>query len=227
MSGKNEWDEFKKILKIFAYLLLFMLLWGAVLFIAIKVVDTYGSEELQLWVLLSLSGAVFISFLPFFNYAIKRTFYYSGTGTPLSPGSLKNKLKEINNFSAPVMVEDKGKKLVITWRYVDAKWWEIFAKAGLEKIYELHVRFLEQKNEVILTDVMKDVSWKVGPETIKLSAGFFRGINVEVAIGKQWGIKENFSIGKIYDYKFIPAEIKNPVINEILRSGWSVRFAMW
>ena len=46
-------------------------------------------------------------------------------------------------------------------------------------------------------------------------------------VGKQWGIKRNFEVGKIYDYKFVPSEIKLPILNSILRSGWDVRYGMW
>ncbi len=31
----------------------------------------------------------------------------------------------------------------------------------------------------------------------------------------------------IYSYEFSPQEIKNPVMNSILRNGWAVRFGMW
>ena len=33
--------------------------------------------------------------------------------------------------------------------------------------------------------------------------------------------------GKIYDYRFVPSEIKLPILNSILRSGWKVRYGMW
>jgi len=49
----------------------------------------------------------------------------------------------------------------------------------------------------------------------------------QIEVGKSWGITENFGLGKIYDYKFSPSEIKNPVMNEILKSGWDVVFAIY
>ena len=33
--------------------------------------------------------------------------------------------------------------------------------------------------------------------------------------------------GKICDYRFVPSEIKLPILNSILRSGWDVRYGMW
>jgi hypothetical protein len=46
-------------------------------------------------------------------------------------------------------------------------------------------------------------------------------------IGKTWGIAESFQLGTVYDYRFVPKEIKVPIMNSILRSGWDLRFGIW
>jgi len=101
------------------------------------------------------------------------------------------------------------------------------ARAGLKKIYELHIKFNDAKKEATLIDVHKSVSWRAGPSEVQVYGGFSRGTSFAYEIGKQWGIKENFELGSIYDYQFSPQEIKNPVMNSILRNGWAVRFGMW
>lgn len=226
-AGTVTVTDLKKILWAFLYILFFMSAWGVALFIVIKLSEALGREDMLLWILLLGTAIIFLSFIPFFNFTLKKVFYYQGEGEPVSIDCLKNILKDINHLDAPVMAEEKGKKIVVTWRYVDAKCWEILAKAGLTKIYELHIKFSDHKKEVILVDVVKNVSWSLGPKKIKATGGFFRGVNFEISFGKQWGIKENFKIGQIYDYNFNPLEIKNPILNDILRHGWSVRFAMW
>ena len=35
------------------------------------------------------------------------------------------------------------------------------------------------------------------------------------------------ALGKIYDCRFVPSEIKLPILNSILGSGWDVRSGMW
>ena len=133
----------------------------------------------------------------------------------------------MNEWDAPVIIKEDDDKLIATWNYVDAKWWQLFAKAGLQKVYELQMKFDEEDKVVTLIDINKSVDWRAGPDSVRVRGSFFRGIATQYEIGKQWGIKENFSLGKIYDYKFSNQEIKNPVMNTILRSGWDVRFGFW
>jgi len=157
----------------------------------------------------------------------KRVFRFKGEGEPVSETELRAQVQAINEFDAPVMVEERKDKLVATWKYVDAHWWELLAKAGLTKVYELHIKFDNAQHLVTLIDVTKSVSWRAGPTEVRLRGGFFRGIMLAYEIGKQWGIKENFELGKVYDYKFVPQEIKMPILNSILRSGWDVRFGIF
>jgi hypothetical protein len=55
----------------------------------------------------------------------------------------------------------------------------------------------------------------------------FRGLVAGYERGEAWGVDEDFELGEIYDYEFAPQEIKTPVIDAILRSGWDVRFGIW
>ena len=217
----------KKALIAFLYILGFMAAWAVVLLISILSLQQRGDEGLLLWFSLGVFAAILITFFPFFNYTLKKVFSFEGQGEPLPLGQLRKELLALNDFDVPVIIEERKNKLVATWKYVDAKWWEIFAKAGLTKIYELHMKFYDSRKEVVLIDVLKNVSWDVGTGKANLTGEFFRGVDFEVSIGKQWGIKENFTLGKIYDYKFNPSEIKNPVLNTLLRNGWKVSMGMW
>ncbi|NQV00119.1 MAG: hypothetical protein HQ538_05225 [Parcubacteria group bacterium] len=181
----------------------------------------------MLIIIFSSLAVTFATFLPYLNFASKIAFSFKGEGEPVELEELKEKMKEINSLDTPVMVSEKKKKLIVTWKYVDSKWWTVFSKNGLREVYELHVKFNKKKKRVTLIDVTKSVQWKAGPGEVKLRGGFFRGIAMEYKIGKSWGIKENFELGKIYDYKFVSSEIRNPVLNTILRSGWNVNFGMW
>jgi hypothetical protein len=215
----------KRFLVAFGLVLLYMVAWVPVLLIWIWI-----AGESDALIALGVLGAlllIVLGFIPYLNFVARMAFNFPGEGRPVPEGALRASIKSINRLDAPVMVKERGKKLVLTWKYVDAQWWELLAKSGLRQVYELHVKLDAPKKEATLIDVMKSVSWRAGPTQVRVRGGFFRGVNFSFEIGKQWGIKENFQFGQIYDYKFIPQEIKNPVMNTILRSGWSVRFAMW
>jgi hypothetical protein len=125
------------------------------------------------------------------------------------------------------MVEERKGKLVATWKYADARWLELFAKAGLSKSYELRMKFDERRHVVTMVDRTKEASWRAGIGGASVSGSTTQGVVMAYEVGKQWGIKENFAPGKIYDYKFVPSEIKLPILNSILRSGWDVQYGMW
>jgi hypothetical protein len=175
-----------------------------------------------------------IGFVPWLDFAAKRVFSFRGEGAPLPIDKLRALLLSVNDWvDAPVQVTQRTRQrggpgtLVITWRYVDARWWELLAKAGLTQLYELHVRLDEANHRATLIDVTKSVQWRAGPADVRVRGGWFRGLLFEFEIGHQWGMRENWQLGEIYAYRFVPTEIKLPVLNTLLRSGWDVRFGLW
>ena len=218
---------FKRFLAVFGLILLFMAVWGGILIAVYYIFELEGDEEVAGIVVASSMVPIFGTFIPLFNLATKWGFRFKGEGAPIPLEQLREKIKEINTYNVPVMVTEKKGKLIVTWKYVDAKWWIILAKTGLKELYELHIKFNDKKKKVTLIDVQKTVDWEAGPYGVKIRGGYFRGVMMQYTISKAWGIKENFKFGKIYDYKFRPSEIKNPVLNTILRSGWDVNFGLW
>lgn len=173
-------------------------------------------------------AAIIVSFFPFLLWVTGKIWFFKSQDVPVELSELKKQLLEINQFDIPIVVQETKKGgLNFTWKYVEAKWWELLAKAGLKKTYELRLRFNEKKHEVIMIDVSKSFSWRVGLTSAHIGWFSFRGVQVGFELGKQWGVKENFSLGKVYDFKFNPSEIKTPVMNTVLKNGWNVRFGIF
>ena len=215
----------KRFLTVFGLILLYMAVLALILFLAITI--TGDDETAMLIVMLAALVLSIGAFIPFLNWAIKRAFSFRGEGQPVPLEVLRAQIEAINEFDAPVMIEERKGKLVVTWKYVDARWLELFAKAGLTKSYELQIKFDEARHSVTMVDRTKEASWRAGLGGDSASASTSQGVVMAYEVGKQWGIKRNFEVGKIYDYKFVPAEIKLPILNSILRSGWDVRYGMW
>ncbi len=211
----------KKFLLAFLAILGYMGMWAAILYAAIIL----SGDPI---IIISLAAACFVLYFPFF--IVMPTFIFrfkSQEPNAISEQELRKKLLDINNLDVPVTVSEKGKKIIITWKYLDAKWWELLQKRGATSIYQLIIKLNGEKKRAKLIDVNKKVSWGVSPTKARIRGGYFRGIMLQYEIGKAWGVRENFMPGKIYDYKFTPSEIKNPIMNEILKSGWDVRFGMY
>jgi hypothetical protein len=216
---------FVRFLRVFGLILLYMLVLAAILFPVIL----WAGEDVTLIVSATLVTLVLsvAALIPYLDWVTKRVFRFPGEGDPVSGAELRAAILAINQFDVPVVVEERKDRLVATWKYVEVRWWKFLAKAGLAKSYELHMKLDDAQHLVTLIDVTKSVSWGAGPTEVHLRGGFFRGVIWAYEIGKGWGIKDNFQLGKIYDYTFVPQEIKMPIMNSILRRGWDVRFGMW
>jgi hypothetical protein len=215
----------KRFLLALGLILLYMVVLALILFVAITLAA--DDETALLIIILAALVVSFGGFVPYLNWAIKRSFTFRGEGQPVSLEELRDQIHAINEFDAPVMVEERKGKLVATWKYVDARWLELFAKAGLTKSYELQMKFNEGRHVVTMVDRTKEASWRAGLGGASFSGGTSQGVVMAFEVGKQWGIKENFAPGKVYDYTFVPSEIKLPILNSILRSGWDVQYGMW
>ncbi len=216
-----------RFLKVFGGILLYMVAWGVVLLPIALWARSAGDSGIAVIVLLSMVFLIVLCFVPFLQWLIGRVYFFSGHGDPVQEADLRREILSINDFDVPVMVREKRKTLIVSWKYVDAKWYGIISKSGLKQIYELHVKLNPRTRTARLIDVQKSVSWGVTPTTARIWGGYTRGVDVSYRRGIAYGIKENFRPGKAYDYRFTTSEIKDPVMNTILNSGWSIRFGMW
>lgn len=143
-----------------------------------------------------------------------------------NPEALRAALLAVNRDTAPFIVRDgapEGVDLVAEWRIVDAAWYEIFAKAGLERAFKVLMKFDAAKGEVRAVDQEWQVEWRAGIPSLSLSAQAFRGQKAEISFGTAYAFREDASYGKVYDYRFNTKELKTPLIEAAQSSGWGWR----
>jgi hypothetical protein len=156
----------KRFLTALGLILLYMVVLALILFLAITLA---GDDETALLIIILAALVVsFGAFVPYLNWAIKRAFTFRGEGQPVPLGELRAQIEAINEFDAPVMVEERKGKLVATWKYVDARWLELFAKAGLSKSYELKMKFDEKRHTVTMVDRTTEASHRARSMTTLL-----------------------------------------------------------
>ena len=145
-------------------------------------------------------------------------------GVPRQPKTdLREALLGLNRESAPWQVRDgapEGVDLVAEWTIVDARWYEIFAKASLTKVFKVLMKFDEEKGEVRSVDQEWTVEWRAGVPTLSLSAEAFRGQKVEMSFGTAYAFTESLEFGQVYEYRFKTAEIKTPLQETAAKAGW-------
>lgn len=143
-----------------------------------------------------------------------------------SAGDVRADLLAVNRPTAPFCVRDGAPEnvdLVAEWRIVDATWYEIFAKAGLEKVFKILIKLDEQKREARAVDQEWSVEWRAGVPSLSLAAEAFRGQKKEISFGTAFAFTEQGSYGEVYRYKFSTAEIKTPLQDAVTKAGWTWR----
>jgi hypothetical protein len=132
----------------------------------------------------------------------------------------------VNRRSSPFKVRSgKAEKvdLVAEWRIVDAKWYEIFAKAGIKRVFKVLMKFDPAKGEVRALDQEWEVEWRAGTPELFLKASAFRGRKWEKSFETVYAFREDGAFGKVYDYRFDTSEIKAPLIEAAHAAGWGWR----
>jgi hypothetical protein len=144
--------------------------------------------------------------------------------TPVLPASqVKDRLMALNRPTAPWQVvagDSEGVDLIAEWRIVDAKWYEIFAKAGLAKVFKIYMKLDEAAKQVKAQDHEYEVAWVAGVPTLSISRTSFKGQKSSVEFGASYGFKEDLGIGQQYKYSFKTSEIKGPIQEAVIACGW-------
>ncbi len=135
-------------------------------------------------------------------------------------------LLAFNRTSAPYQIidgSDEGVDLIAEWKIVNAQWYEIFAKAGLEKVFRIYLKLDPEKNEVRAKDHEYTVSWKAGIPSLSLAVSSFKGQSTSVEFGTAYAFTEEFKPGQVYKYRFSTNEIKKPIKEAVAVCGWKYK----
>jgi hypothetical protein len=150
-------------------------------------------------------------------------------GTPVETGThIEDRLLAVNEDRVPFTVTrgpggEEG-DLVAEWKIVDASWYEVFAKAGLEKSHRILLVLDEGAHEVRALEQSMDVEWRAGVPNLSFSAEKFQGRTFgSKSFGSGYAFKgvSPLDFGQVYKYRFHVSEMKEPLIEVITSSGWS------
>ena len=143
-----------------------------------------------------------------------------------SAAQVRADLLALDRPTAPFTIRDgqpENVDIVAEWRIVDAKWYEIFAKAGLEKVFKILIKLDAQAHEARAVDQAWSVEWSAGIPTLTLAAEAFRGQTHEVSFGTAFAFTEQGPFGQVYNYRFASSEIKTPLQDAVTKAGWTWR----
>lgn len=144
----------------------------------------------------------------------------------LPAGEVKTRLLGLNRPTAPYQIVDgqaEGVDLIAEWKIVDARWYEIFAKASLTKVFRIYMKFDPGKTEVRAQDHEYVVSWRAGVPSLSMAVSTFKGQMTSVEFGAAYAFTEELAPGQVYKYRFSTNEIKKPIQEVLTACGWAYK----
>jgi hypothetical protein len=143
---------------------------------------------------------------------------------PLSGDLLRARLLAINDLNLPFQVREEGRRLVAQWRIADARWIGLMEVGGLTRAHQVHMVLDPKSHTVRFQDRDRSITWSGGIARLGWSGSFFWGIQFfHYERGAAMGLffKDGRWTTTAYDYRFQLAEMKNPLIQAIVESGWT------
>jgi hypothetical protein len=145
---------------------------------------------------------------------------------PVPAEALRARLLAVNDLGLPFRVREErpGGRLVAEWRIADARWLGLTEVGGLTKSHQIYLELDPRTHKVRAQDRDRTISWSGGVARLGWSWSFFRGINFfqyERGIAVGLFFKDGRWTTTAYDYRFQLAEMKNPLIQAVVESGWT------
>jgi hypothetical protein len=146
--------------------------------------------------------------------------------TPAEPQAMRARLLAVNDLGLPFRVREEGRRgrLVAEWRIADARWLGLTEAGGLTRVHQLYLELDPHTHKVRAVEVDRTVSWGAGIARVGWSWAYFQGINFfHYERGALVGLffKDGRWTTTAYDYRFQLAEMRNPLIQAIVESGWT------
>lgn len=150
--------------------------------------------------------------------------------TPLNESELRHRLLSLNEMDVPFHVfERKDGKIDVVWRLADAKWAGLMTLNKVTKIQVIRLKLSEQEKTCRAIDITKSV--RITADGLKTAFSFdtffSRGVNFwQWEFEKQYGLifkDGGFTFDKVYEFKFSYDELKNPIVNVVVQSGWKYK----
>lgn len=144
----------------------------------------------------------------------------------LPPQEVLTRLLALNRPTAPYHIMDgraENVDLIAEWKIVDARWYEIFAKANLTKVFRISLKLNPEKHELRAQDHEYMVEWRAGVPNLSLAVSSFKGQMTSVEFGSAYAFTEELAPGQVYKYRFNTNELKKPIQETVATCGWTYK----
>jgi hypothetical protein len=158
--------------------------------------------------------------------------------TPVPAETLRTRLLAINDLNLPFLVrEEPCGRLVAEWRIADANWVGMLQASGLRMAHQVYLELDPGAHKVRVLERHRTITWCGDIPRVGWFWSFLQGISFYDYKRSIKGVlarflyKRGIEVGLFfkdgqwattaYDYRFNVTEMKNPLIQAIVGSGWT------
>jgi hypothetical protein len=146
---------------------------------------------------------------------------------------VRDRLLAVNSIDAPFTVaEHDDGKIVVTWRFADAKWVDLARAHGMRNTHRILLELDEASKTVYPTEQYTRMDWSAGADggSFRWATGMgitFFQVEHQRVFGLQIDERGRFTPRMSYSYTFNLQEMKAPLISAVTNAGWRWRPTIW
>jgi hypothetical protein len=177
---------------------------------------------------------VAVATLYFFKMSAWAATIPAPAGAPAQPTSeLRGRLLAVNSIDAPFSVSEREDgKIVVTWRFADAKWVDLARAHGMRNTHRIVLELDDATKTVYPTEQYTRMDWSAGAGggSLRWATGMgitFFQVEHQRVFGLQIDQRGRFVPKLSYSYTFNLQEMKAPLISAVTNAGWDWRPTIW
>ncbi|MDV9173220.1 hypothetical protein R6V09_24305 [Streptomyces sp. W16] len=145
---------------------------------------------------------------------------------PLSTEEVRAALLGLNQPDVPYVIRYGAAEhadLVAEWRIAEPAWQNFFIESQLTHTIQIRMRLSREDHEVRVLEEQREVTRVGNPPRIQIASGYSRG--PDRTVKRQWTIERGDSgrLGATETFRFDTADLRNPLKDAVLKSGWTWR----
>lgn len=142
--------------------------------------------------------------------------------------TLQALLMKLNHAEHPFCIRTADDAdLVIEWNIVDAKWIEVLGKGSERMTYQAWIVIDDSTKTVNYHERIYRSVFSAGGPQVSAESYASKGFELwGTRRGHRWGIRDDFSVGEIYNYKFTPSDVKGVVGQIVNDHGWAFQLTL-
>lgn len=146
--------------------------------------------------------------------------------SPVSGEELRAALLGLNQPEVPYVVRYGGGEqcdLLAEWRLTEPAWQQIFVRSQISHAVRIRMRLDHKEHEVRALEEQWEVSRVGSPTRLQVSSEYTRGPSRTVS--REWtlGRGQSGRLEATETFHFDSAELRDPLQNAVLTSGWTWR----